>query len=90
MAFMRRFLSFVYDNPAFEQALTLEEIIKMTKTFRDYDRENDLEEGKKEGKLSAFYDMIKKGRITLEEAASDIGISVEQLLASFKEYNLVL
>ena len=90
MAFMRRFLSFVYDNPAFEQALTLEEIIKMTKTFRDYDRENDLEEGKKEGKLSAFYDMIKKGRITLEEAASDIGISVEQLLASFKEYNLFL
>ena len=86
MAFMRRFLSFVYDNPAFEQALTIEEIIKMTKTFRDYDRENDI----KEGKLSAFYEMIKKGRITIEEAASDIGISVEQLLANFKEYNLVL
>ena len=27
MVFMRRFLSAVYDNPAFEQAITLEEII---------------------------------------------------------------
>ena len=66
----------------------------MLKTFRDYDREKDLEEGKKEGekkgKLSAFYNMIKKGRITLEEAASDIGITVDKLLADFKEYNLVL
>ena len=34
--------------------------------------------------------MIKKGRITLEEAALDIGITVEKLLADFKEYNLVL
>ena len=94
MAFMRRFLSVVFANPAYENALTLEEVIRMTKTFRDYDREKDLEEGKKEGekkgKLSAFYDMIKKGRITLEEAASDIGITVDKLLADFKEYNLVL
>jgi hypothetical protein len=94
MAFMQRFLSIVFDNPAYENALTLEEVIRMTKTFRDYDRENDkitfTEEGRKEGKLSAFYDMIKKGRITLEEAASDIGISVDKLLADFKECNLVL
>ena len=91
---MCRFLTIVFDNPAYENALTLEEVIRMTKTFRDYDREKDLEEGKKEGekkgKLSAFYDMIKKGRITLEEAASDIGITVDKLLADFKEYNLVL
>ena len=60
MAFMRRFLSIVFDNPAYENALTLEEVIGMTKTFRDYDRENDLKEGEKKGKLSAFYDMIKK------------------------------
>ncbi len=38
----------------------------MVKTFRDYDRENDLKEGEKKGKLSAFYDMIKKGLITLD------------------------
>ena len=66
----------------------------MTKTFRDYDRENDLEEGKKEGKkegkLSAFYDMIKKGLITIDQAATSLGITPKQLLDSFKEYNLVL
>ena len=98
MVFLRRFLSAVFDNPAFEKALTIEEIIKMTKTFRDYDRENDLEEGKKEGKkegikegkLSAFYEMIKQGLITLDQAAKSIGLTKEQLLEGFKEYNLVL
>ena len=62
----------------------------MTKTFRDYDRENDLQEGRKEGEFNTIYNFIKKGRLTLEEAASDIGMSVEQLLANFKKYNLVL
>jgi hypothetical protein len=86
LAFMRRFLSVVFDNPAYEKALTLEEVIRMTKTFRDYDRENDL----KEGEYNAIYNFIKKGRITIEEAANDIGVTVEQLLANFKKYNLVL
>ena len=90
MAFMRRFLSAVFDNPAYENALTLEEVIRMTKTFRDYDRENDLKEGEKKGEFNTVYSFIKKGRLTIEEAASDIGISVEQLLANFKKYNLVL
>ena len=90
MAFMRRFLSFVYDNPAFEQALNLEEIIKMTKSFRDFDRENDIKEREKNGEFNTIYNFIKKGKMTLEQAASDIGISVEQLLAGFKGYNLVL
>ena len=66
----------------------------MTKTFRDYDRENDLEEGRKEGReegeFNTVYNFIKKGRLTIVEAASDIGISVDQLLEGFKRYNLVL
>ena len=66
----------------------------MTKTFRDYDRENDLKEGEKKGekkgKLSAFYDLIKRGLITLEQAASTIGVTKDQLLEDFKECNLVL
>ncbi|MBR4328543.1 MAG: hypothetical protein IKP71_01720 [Candidatus Riflebacteria bacterium] len=62
----------------------------MTKTFRDYDRENDLEEGRKKGKLSAFYDLIKRGLITIEQAASTIGVTKDQLLADFKECKLVL
>ena len=98
MAFLRRFLSAVYDNPAFEKALTIEEIIKMTKTFRDYDRENDLEEGKKEGKkegrkegeFNTVYNFIKQGLVSVEQAAKSIGLTKEQLLEGFKEYNLVL
>ena len=94
MVFLRRFLSAVYNNPAFEKALTIEEIIKMPKTFRDYDRENDLEEGKKEGKkegeFNTVYNFIKQGLVTVEQAAKSIGLTKEQLLEGFKEYNLVL
>ena len=90
MAFMRRFLSAVFDNPAYEEALTIEEVIRMTKTFRDYDREKDLKEGEKKGEFNTVYNFIKKGRMTIEEAASDIGMTVDQLLEGFKRYNLVL
>ena len=94
MAFMRRFLSAVFDNPAYEEALTLEEIIRMTKTFRDYDRENDLEEGRKEGEkkgeFNTVYNFIKQGLVTVEQAAKSVGLTKEQLLEGFKQYNLVL
>ncbi len=46
--------------------------------------------GETRGKLVLLYKQIKKGRITLQEAASDIEMTVEQLLEGFKEYNLVL
>ena len=52
--------------------------------------ENSEKIGEKKGELSTIYKILKKGRITIEEAASDIGMTVEQLLAGFKEYNLVL
>ncbi len=57
----------------------------MCKAVNDF-----MEDSKKEGKLSAFYDMIKQGLITLDQAATTIGISTEQLLADFKKYDLVL
>ncbi len=34
--------------------------------------------------------MIKQGLITLNQAATSLGITSKQLLADFKEYNLVL
>ena len=46
--------------------------------------------GEARGKLDLLYKQIKKGRITLEEAACDVETTVEKLLTSFKEYNLVL
>ena len=82
MAFMRRFLSIVFDNPAYENALTLEEVIRMTKTFRDYDRENDLEEGRKEGikegKLTLLSSMIEKGILSLKQAAKKMNMTRPQ------------
>ena len=49
-----------------------------------------IEDSRKEGKLCAFYDMVKQGLITLEQAANSLGISTKQLLADFKEAKLVL
>ena len=62
----------------------------MTKTFRDYDRENDLQEGRKEGVFNTVYNFIKQGLVTVEQAAKSIGLTKEQLLDTFREYNLVL
>ena len=64
----------------------LDEVIRMTKTFID----REIENSEKKGKISAFYEMIKQGLITLDQAATSLGITSKQLLADFKEYNLVL
>ena len=61
----------------------------MTKTFRDYDRENDLQEGRKEGEFNTVYNFIKQGLVTVEQAAKSIGLTKEQLLDTFKEYNFI-
>ena len=42
------------------------------------------------GELNAFYKLIKKGRLTIEEAAQDIGMSINELLENFKKLNLAL
>ena len=90
MTFMLRFFENKFETDEYRKAKNLEEVFKMTYTFIDYEKDKSLEEGKKEGKLSAFYDMIKKGFITIDQAASSIGISNEQLLDDFKKCNLVL
>ncbi len=59
-------------------------------TARQEGIEEGIKEGIKEGEFKAVFNFVKKGRMTVEEAASDIGITVEQLLEGFKEYNLVL
>ena len=65
------------------------ENIDMCKAVNDL-MEDSKKEGIKEGEFNTIYNFIKKGRMTIEEAASDIGISVKQLLANFKKYNLIL
>ena len=84
MTFLRRYLSVVFENDKYNQVNTLEEIIKMTKSFRDYDRENDLEEGRKEGKLELLTSMIKEGILTLKQAADKMNMTVPQFEEAVK------
>ena len=46
--------------------------------------------GEARGEFNILYKQIKKGILTIEQAAKSIDISVEQLLANFKQYNLIL
>ena len=46
--------------------------------------------GEARGKFNAIYNFIKLGLVTIEQAAKSIGLTKEQLLEGFKEYNLVL
>ena len=64
----------------------------MTKTFRDYDRENDKEiftkEGEKKGKLSAFYTLVKDGILTLKQAAEKMNITIPQFESEIKNLSI--
>ncbi|MBP5469664.1 MAG: hypothetical protein J6Z11_10525 [Candidatus Riflebacteria bacterium] len=74
----------------------------MTYTFIDYEKEKAAKEGREkgiregraegraEGEFNTVYNFIKQGLVTIEQAAKSIGLTKEQLLAAFKEYNLVL
>ena len=46
--------------------------------------------GEARGKLDLLYKQIKKGILSVEQAANSIDKSVQELLDGFKEYNLVL
>ncbi|MBP5469663.1 MAG: hypothetical protein J6Z11_10520 [Candidatus Riflebacteria bacterium] len=60
----------------------------MTKTFRDYDRENDLQEGRKEGQLTLLSNMIKKGILTLKQAADEMNMTIPQFESEIKNLSL--
>lgn len=42
------------------------------------------------GKFDMLCQLLKKGRLTLEEAAQDIGMFIEEMLAMFKRFNLAI
>ena len=46
--------------------------------------------GEARGEFNTLYKQIKKGILTVEQAANSIDKSVQELLDGFKEYNLVL
>ncbi len=49
-----------------------------------------LDKAEARGEFNILYKLIKNGMLTVEQAAKSINISVEQLLANFKQYNLIL
>ncbi len=65
------------------------ENIDMCKAVNDL-MEDSRKEGEKKGKLELLTSMIKQGMITLDQAATSLGITTKQLLADFKECNLTL
>ena len=42
------------------------------------------------GKFDMLCQLLKKVRLTLEEAAQDIGMFIEEMLAMFKRFNLAI
>ena len=88
ITFLLRYLSSAYDKPEYEKVQDLEEVIRMVKTFRDFDRENDKEiftkEGEKKGKLELLANMIKKGILSLKQAAEEMGMTVSQFKTAVK------
>ncbi len=70
----------------------------MTYTFIDREIENGVKNAvmnaekntEKKDELNTVYNFIKQGLVSVEQAAKSIGLTKEQLLAGFKEYNLVL
>ena len=94
VTFMLRLLSTKLDKIDYEKAKSLDEVIRMTYTFIDQEIENGVKnaekKGEKKGELNTVYNFIKQGLVSVEQAAKSIGLTKEQLLAGFKEYNLVL
>ena len=61
MVFTRRFLSVAFNKEKLNTAKNLSEVIRMVKTFVDYERENNLKEGKLSQALNTCVNAIKRG-----------------------------
>ncbi len=84
IAFLLRYISSAYDKPEYEKVQNLEEVIRMVKTFRDFDREKDKKEFTKVGKLEILTNMIKKGILSLKQAAEEMGMTIPQFETAIK------
>ena len=49
-----------------------------------------LQKGEAIGEIKVYFNLVKKGRLTVEEASSDLGISPQELLKSFEKQRLEL
>ena len=58
------------------------------KKYEDTIKNEGIQEGEKKGKFNTTYNFIKQGLITVEQAASAMGLTTKQLLDNFKKFNL--
>ena len=91
MYFLRRFLATKFDSEEFRNVQNLDEVIKMTYTFIDYEKEKAAKEGRKEGrkegKLELLTSMIKKGILTLKQAADEMNMTIPQFETAIKDFH---
>ena len=89
MTFMFRLLENRLDKDEYQNVRDLNEVIKMTYTFIDYEIDNGKKEARKEsekkGKLSAFYSLVKKGILTLKQAAEEMNMTISQFETAIKD-----
>ena len=88
MTFMFRLLENRLDKDEYPNVRDLNEVIKMTYTFIDYEIDNGKKEGRKEGrkegKLELLTSMIKEGILTLKQAADKMNMTVPQFEEAVK------
>ena len=82
--FIRRFLSTRF-NQDVKEFYNMEEAIAMTYDFAEIERKK----GEEKGEIKAFTQMIKKGFITLQQAAEQMNISVEKFQKLASEQGLL-
>ena len=88
MTFMFRLLENRLDKDEYQNVRDLNEVIKMTYIFIDYEIDNGKKEarieGEKKGKLELLMSMIKKGILTLKQAAEEMNMTIPQFEEAVK------
>ena len=88
IAFMLRLLENKLDKDDYKNVRNLDEVIKMTYTFIDYEKDISAKEGEKKGKLELLSSLIKEGLLTLKQAAEKMNMTIPQFENEIKNLSL--
>ena len=88
IAFMLRLLENKLNKDDYKKVKNLDEVIKMTYTFIDYEKDISAKEGEKKGKLELLSSLIKEGLLTLKQAAEKMNMTIPQFENEIKNLSL--
>ncbi len=88
IAFMLRLLENKLNKDDYKKVKNLDEVIKMTYTFIDYEKDISVKEGEKKGKLELLSSLIKEGLLTLKQAAEKMNMTIPQFENEIKNLSL--